>query len=39
MRWLNNITDSAGMNLSELQETVKERGARWATAHGIPKSD
>ena len=39
MRWLNNITDSVGMNLSKLQEIVKERGSRWATAHGITKSD
>ena len=39
MTWLNNITDSVGMNLSKLQEIVKERGSRWATAHGITKSD
>ena len=27
MRWLDSITDSMDMNLSRLQETVKDRGA------------
>ena len=27
MRWLDNITDSMDMNLSELQEVVEDRGA------------
>ena len=27
MRWLDDITDSEDMNLSELQEIVKDRGA------------
>ena len=27
MRWLDNITDSVGMNLSKLQEIVEDRGA------------
>ena len=27
MRWLDGITDSLDMNLSKLQETVKDRGA------------
>ena len=27
MRWLDGITDSEDMNLRELQETVKDRGA------------
>ena len=27
IRWLDCITDSMGMNLSKLQETVEDRGA------------
>ena len=27
MRWLDSVTDSMDMNLSKLQETVKDRGA------------
>ena len=38
MRWLNSITDSMDMNLSRLQETVKDRGVLWATVHGVTKS-
>ena len=38
MRWLDNITDSKDMNLSKLQETVKDREAWSATAHGAKKS-
>ena len=34
MRWLNNITDSVGMNLSKLQEIVKDRGAWHAAVYG-----
>ena len=30
MRWLDNITDSAGMNLWKLQEIMMDRGAFWA---------
>ena len=38
MRWLDGIMDSINMNLSKLQETVKDRGA-WRTAvHGVAKS-
>ena len=37
-RWLDSITDSKDMNLSKLQEIVKDREARRAAAHGIAKS-
>ena len=38
MSWLDNITDSVDMNLSKLQEIVKDRGAWHAAAHGVTKS-
>ena len=38
MRWLDSITNSVDMNLSKLQEMVKDRGAWHATVHGVPKS-
>ena len=38
MRWLDSITDSMDMNLSELQETVKDRGAWCAAVYGVPKN-
>ena len=38
MRWLECITDSMDMNLSELRETVKDREAWNATVHGVTKS-
>ena len=38
MRWLDTITDSMNMNLSKLQETVKDRGAWRAVVHGVTKS-
>ena len=38
MRWLDGITDSKDMNLSELQESVIDREAWHAAIHGIAKS-
>ena len=38
VRWLDGITNSMDMNLSQLQEIVKDRGA-WQTAiHGVTES-
>ena len=39
MRWLNSITDSMDMNLSELWETVKHRGNWHAVKRGGNESD
>ena len=38
MRWLDSITDSVNMNLSKLQEIVKNRGSWRAAVHVITKS-
>ena len=39
MKWLYNITDLMDMNLSKLQEIVKDRRAWHAAVHGVAESD
>ena len=38
MRCLDSIINLLDMNLSKLQETVKDRGAWHAAVHGVTKS-
>ena len=38
MRWLDSVTNSVGMNLSKLQEILKDRGAWCVAGCGVAKN-